>query len=115
MKTSKEMAKEYIEQEQLEYEEASGAYYGFVAGYQAAQDQLADTSKVINSSKKLESWISVKDRLPEHSVNVLTFEAGIYKVNAVSNYSQWWWDSDEGFERNPSHWQPLPEPPKEEK
>jgi hypothetical protein len=32
---------------------------GFLAGYQAAKDQLADDSKV------MPQWISVKDRLPE--------------------------------------------------
>ena len=37
MKTPEEMAKEYVKQEQLEYEEASGAYYGFLAGYKAGQ------------------------------------------------------------------------------
>lgn len=34
-KTPEQMAKRYVEQEQLEYEEAGGAYYGFLAGYQA--------------------------------------------------------------------------------
>ena len=55
MKTPEEMAKEYVKQEQLEYEEASGAYYGFLAGYQAAKDQLADGGKV------MPQWISVKE------------------------------------------------------
>jgi hypothetical protein len=68
----------------------------FLAGYQAAQQ-----------------WISVKERLPEYDVEVLTFETGNYKVNAVSEYTQWWWDSNEGFKRNPTHWQPLPKPPEE--
>jgi hypothetical protein len=61
----------------------------------------------------MSEWISVKDRLPEYDVEVLTFETGNYKVNAVSKYTQWWWDSDEGFERNPTHWQPLPKPPED--
>jgi hypothetical protein len=77
----------------VEFEVAKDA---FLAGYQAAQQ-----------------WISVKDRLPEDDVEVLTFETGNYKVNAVSEYTQWWWDSNEGFKRNPTHWQPLPKPPEE--
>lgn len=61
-------------------------------------------------------WISVKDRLPEDFEDVLTFEDGeCYRVNSISQLTKYWWDSDEGFERHPTHWMPLPEPPKEEK
>lgn len=49
-KTLEQMAKKYVEQASLEYEEAAGGYYGFIAGYQAAKDQLADTNKVINGN-----------------------------------------------------------------
>jgi hypothetical protein len=95
------------------------------------KDQAADADKVMNSPEKQDScehildmekmvdvnlsseWISVKERLPEYDVEVLTFETGNYKVNAVSEYTQWWWDSNEGFERNPTHWMPLPKPPEE--
>ena len=50
MKTPEEMAKEYVEQEQLEYDEAGGAYYGFLAGYKAAQDRLLARFKSLLSS-----------------------------------------------------------------
>jgi hypothetical protein len=36
-KTLEQMAKKYVEQASLEYEEAAGGYYGFIAGYQAAE------------------------------------------------------------------------------
>jgi hypothetical protein len=100
MKTPEQMAEEYS----FDYMLLDDPKYAmsitkkaFLAGYQAAQQ-----------------WISVKEQLPEYDVEVLTFETGNYKVNAVSKYTQWWWDSDEGFQRNPTHWMPLPAAPKGE-
>jgi hypothetical protein len=137
-KTPEQMAEEYCE----DHDECEFARDAFLAGYQAAkdeykvaidtyndvakqmleeavrimspQDRLADADKVMNSSNNSNGWISVKERLPEYDVEVLTFETGNYKVNAVSEYTQWWWDSNEGFERNPTHWMPLPKVPKGE-
>ena len=137
-KTPEQLAEEYCE----DHDECEFARDAFLAGYQAAkdeykvaidtyndvakqmleeavrimspQDRLADADKVMNSSNNSNGWISVKERLPEYDVEVLTFETGNYKVNAVSEYTQWWWDSNEGFERNPTHWMPLPKVPKRE-
>lgn len=50
-KTPEEMAKEYVKQEQLEYEESSGAYYGFLAGYKAAQQQYREAVEVLDKHK----------------------------------------------------------------
>lgn len=114
----------------------------FVAGYQAAKDEYKvaidtyndvakqmmeeavrimspkdsahiDTNSIDTGTKM--QWISVKERLPEHFEDVLTFEDGeCYRVNSISQLTKYWWDSDEGFERHPSHWMPLPEAPKGE-
>lgn len=53
-KTPEEMAKEYVKQEQLEYEEASGAYYGFLAGYKAAEEKYKAQIKELET--QLENW-----------------------------------------------------------
>lgn len=37
-KTPEQLAKEYVEQEQLEYDEAGGAYYGFLAGFKVGRE-----------------------------------------------------------------------------
>ena len=60
-------------------------------------------------------WISVKDRLPEVGVDVLTAsKAGyesFYMVDCIVN-GDWWLQA--GEEVLPvTHWMPLPEPPKE--
>lgn len=119
MKTPEEMAKEYVKQEQLEYEEASGAYYGFLAGYKAAQQ-----------------WISVKDKNPLAKTMVLVchknfgVQMGYLDENSVKPCRNHWvvyvreheeWTGNNipktgKYEYvNITHWQPLPEPPKEEK
>lgn len=58
-----------------------GLFEGFLAGYKAAQDQVADVSKV------MPQWVSVKDRLPEipdnnYSNRVLLFRADGFIVIA---------------------------------
>lgn len=68
-KTSQELAEEYFK----DYDECEFAREAYLAGYKAAQDQLADTSKVINSSKTSNSWIKVSDKLPKAGDGMLQF------------------------------------------
>lgn len=87
------------------------------AGYKAEQDQLADADKVMNSLNNSNGWISVKDRLPEDGQEVLVFEEGTISTNCYSynRVLSFRWDLyPNGFNCNPSHWMPLPAPPKEE-
>ena len=108
-KTLEQMAKGYVEQESLEYEEAAGGYYGFIAGYQAAQQ-----------------WISVKERLPEDGQVVLTSceQGKVFLLRKVSEEflggTLLWkyccgYDKDlaegESYCYEISHWMPLPKPP----
>lgn len=58
-------------------------------------------------------WISVKERLPEPGERVLTAFDN-FVAEAFVNYSGVWMRN--GFELDwcpPTHWMPLPEPPKE--
>lgn len=50
-KTPEKMAKEYVKQEQLEYEESSGAYYGFLAGYKAAQAIVEEELQAVQAQR----------------------------------------------------------------
>ena len=61
-------------------------------------------------------WVSVKDRLPEVGVDVLTASKteceSYYMVDCIVN-GDWWLQA--GEEVLPvTHWMPLPAPPKEE-
>lgn len=93
------------------------------AKMQELQDQLADADKV------MPQWISVKDRLPEIDQDVLVIKDGLYGLACrkiverqklpppqFNNIEIWEWDYGfEAREGQVTHWQKLPEPPKEEK
>jgi hypothetical protein len=60
-------------------------------------------------------WISVKDRLPNPCTQVIAFSTNGYGVESL------YFDGDREFyyeatdtQRKPSHWMPLPEPPKQD-
>ena len=100
MKTPEQMAREFANDDWGEQE--WGAYCGFLAGYQAAKSQ----------------WISVKERLPEIGKVVLAaMPKGTVTLGGIRKKTQAWdvfldmaiWTAE------PTHWQPLPEAPKEEK
>jgi len=65
------------------------------------------------------SWISVKDKLPdsnEYEFLVVNSEGNMHVASYwgenSSNYEGYDWFNGDVFV-NPTHWQPLPEPPKE--
>lgn len=74
-------------------------------------------------------WISVKERLPEIDQDVLVIKDGLYGLACrkiverqklpppqFNNIEIWEWDYGfEAREGQVTHWQKLPEPPKEEK
>ena len=84
-----------------------------------------DIKKVIDGAIKefkhqgynVSKWISCKDKMPEDGVNVL-----IYAGNRMISLA--WYDKDMGYfyicdsdykynSLDVTHWQPLPEPPKD--
>lgn len=61
-------------------------------------------------------WISVKDKLPEKDISVLTFD-GTY-INVMEYWydedgKQVWFNPPSPPSDNITHWMPLPNPPKE--
>lgn len=75
---------------------------------------------LLKKVKKINNWISVKDRLPEFSGNVLVcYRTGERFCNFMRNEVCYY--ADGKFTRSDgciiyttvTHWQPLPEPPKE--
>lgn len=85
----------------------------------AERDQFADASKVMNSSKISNSWISVKDQLPESIADVLVLNkekelcVGYYR----SSDNDWnMYNPCCSFHmqlHNVTHWMPLPKLPEE--
>lgn len=58
------------------------------------------------------SWISVKDKLPHLSTDVLMWQKGVIIPRIGFYVDGSWWDfwSDRRVQ-NVTHWMPLPEPP----
>ena len=90
----------------------NGARKGFLAGYQAA----------INSPEKQDSWISVKDRLPEYDQLVLIWHPGFKRpyvgsrVDSALMSPLYWWRCELDMyepEEVITHWKPLSTPPEE--
>ena len=78
---------------------------------------------VIDPESLRPQWISVKDRLPEKKSDVLMlFEFGNMAVgywhDGDEDCTFWCAYTDDGFytdcDSEPTHWMPLPEPPKED-
>ena len=64
----------------------------------------------------MSEWISVKEKLPEDGRYVLGIGGSILRVphpmrKLRTKYGIEWWYGLTQF--NPTHWQPLPDPPKE--
>ena len=126
VRTPEELAKEYTDQLRvvpiMYYLPTEPCHNAFLAGYQAAKDQLADVSKV------MPQWISVKDRLPEigergYSDDVLMLSEHGMEVTHIEKAKRIvkWKGLEEVIETNNgtpieayTHWMPLPQPPKEE-
>jgi len=127
-KTPEEMATEYADdwQKDCDYPEPllstvkKATRMIFLAGYQAAKDQLADADKVMFQ------WISVEERLPEIPDNRLMSDDvlwltryGEIEVSCLerlrSEFRVDWGDAGLLKLDQFTHWMPLPEPPKDAK
>lgn len=75
-----------------------------------AESRLVDF--LVNHGVTVQEWISVEDRLPEDSANVLVcHKNGLVTTNAWLG-ANWWFKN----ERNPiTHWMPLPLAPEDMK
>ena len=74
------------------------------------------TDAFIKGIEGVESWISVKDRMPEEGQGVLGFTGSCTRVALYLGENKWWTDYHDRAitgENLFTHWMPKPEPPKE--
>lgn len=62
-------------------------------------------------------WIKCKDKLPEKLVDVLTYDVGVCRVgHVIAKQDEGMTTKFRSMDSNstfyPTHWMPLPEPPK---
>lgn len=64
-------------------------------------------------AKKVPFWISTKEENPTSNERVLVYHSG-YGITVGFMHTWGEWDIKQAYPENPTHWMPLPEPPKEE-
>ena len=96
---------------------------GYKAGVETATEQRKQLvsmldEKIIRLEAALPKWISVNERLPEENFEVLMLFKHNMAVGWYGGEGDWYSNTDDGYyascDGEPTHWMPLPEPPKEE-
>ena len=72
-------------------------------------EEIADN--LLDSGVTVQEWISVDDRLPEPKENAICVNR--HGDMTFGTYTEWGWMFPCYFEK-PTHWMPLPDPPKGE-
>ena len=82
-----------------------------------------DCNRVVNTVEFIDftndNWISVKDQMPEDDIDILVYDSKkkeIFTVVYLIKTDLWIVNCDcqeQTFLDNATHWQPLPEPPKD--
>ena len=81
---------------------------------QAYEPTTRKNRTVDGVTEQYQPWIPVSEKLPEKSIDVLTYRKnGNSKVLRFENDCKWY-DSYNEWETDVTHWKPLPEPPKGE-
>jgi len=88
-----------------------------VASVQCDEMRLRDFGYIMKTaSEAIPQWISVEERLPEEDEVVLVWGgASVYTAKRHNKYGcmMWWKLNSKQHYCNPTHWMPIPEPPKE--
>ena len=79
------------------------------ARYWGTSEEIAD--HLISNGVTVQEWVSVDDRLPEPKENAICINR--HGDMMIGTYTEWGWMFPCYFEK-PTHWMPLPHPPKGE-
>lgn len=91
--------------------------YGTWDAMVCMEELLSDAMELLKEQKLAtdinvpNKWISVKDRLPDMGVKCVIYRDGKMSVARHIANNDW---ITQAFFTYPTHWMPLPEPPKEE-
>lgn len=78
------------------------------------RDVKKQHEKMIELAKRLPHWVSVEERVPDDSREVIIFHtSGIIGVGSFIRPNWYQWYSGGGLPVDVTHWMPMPEPPKE--
>lgn len=103
----------------VEFDEAADAIEQLNAEYVSLEMSMIEANELLRENRN--KWYSVANRLPEYGKTVLVYgcQGGIYTAVFKRARNEWerdhWWKLNSKFhDIHPTHWMPLPEPPKEE-
>lgn len=100
--------------------EAADAIEELSREYESLAKTVNETAEWLHN-RNTARWIPVTERLPKYGETVLVYgsQGGIYTARYERARTEWgrdsWWKlNSKSHICNPTHWMPLPEPPKEE-
>lgn len=97
------------DEKRQQFKQQGNRYHdGFADGLEAAETIFM---REFERAEPQSGWISVADRLPEHSQEVIACtNAGLVSYDYLTSKGEWHWAKFE--EGCVTHWQPFPQPPK---
>ena len=79
--------------------------------FEIVEGDNGDTLHVNESEASRDGWISVEDKEPEKKGNVLVYDGNYHVALFNPGHKNYRYDCD-SYDVEPTHWMPLPEPPK---
>lgn len=106
-KTKEHLASEHCDNLDIIGEDYN--YNSFTSGYDSRQPEI-DALK-----EEIPKWISVEDRLPTPNQVVLIFWDNKITSGSYKNFHNGYFQHGSATQLKVTHWQPLPDPPKQTK
>lgn len=110
---SKSAWEDFLNCQEVDDDAVNAYLYGYKRGYAKCIEQMQDGFNELivacNTSMNRLRWISVEDSLPEDDECCLIYDDCGIDFGSYNSKTQYWLSEYSG---QPTHWMPLPEPPK---